>query len=267
MFGFFTERRRRRLRAQPPPPAWDALLRERFVLYPLLPPPDRTELLGHVQVLLSEKRFEGCTGLAVTDDMPVLVAAQAALMLLRRKTDYYPTVSAVLLYPGAFIATTHQHVDGGYWEVEEQVRDGEAWQRDYVVLAWDTVTAGARGRDQGRNVVLHEFAHHLDAEDGDFDGVPPLTRAQTQEWAPVFEEAYERLCEDDDLNRPTALDRYGAENPAEFFAVVTETFFMRPKRLIDYAPAVYDQLAKYFGQSPAFWTANAPQNHEPAKGG
>jgi Mlc titration factor MtfA (ptsG expression regulator) len=253
MFGFFRERRRRRLRAQAPPPSWDGLLREGMALYARLPAQDRAELLAHAQVLLAEKRFEGCRGLTLTEEMPLLVAAQAALLLLRRRTEYFPTVSSVLLYPDAFIATTHHPVDGGYWTVEEEARDGEAWQRDYVVLSWDTAAAGARNRDRGMNVVLHEFAHHLDAEDGEFDGVPPLTRAQTQEWTPVFEEAYERLCEDDDHDRPVALDRYGAESPAEFFAVVTETFFMRPRRLLDYAPAVYEQLAKYYGVTPAQW--------------
>ncbi len=255
MFRFLRERRRRRWRAQPPPDAWEGLLREQFALYPRLPPADRAELLSHVQVLLNEKRFEGCRGLMPTGEMRALVAAQAALMLLRRPTDYYPTVSSVLLYPGAFIAKVNEPVAEGWYEEEEEVREGEAWHRDYVVLAWDTVQAGARDRDGGRNVVLHEFAHHLDAEDGEFDGAPPLTRAEVRAWRPVFEEAYERLCEDDDLDRPTALDRYGAESPAEFFAVAVETFFMRPRRLLDYAPGVYDQLARYFRQAPALWMA------------
>lgn len=253
MFGFFKERRRRRLREQPPPASWDALLREKCALYARLPAQDRPELLAHMQVFLNEKRFEGCKGLALTEEMPLIVAAQASLLLLHRTADYYPTVAAVLLYPGAFITKGYNHLGPGYWSEEERPADGMAWHHDYVILAWDAVLAGAQDRDRGRNVVLHEFAHHLDAEDGDFDGVPPLTRAQTKEWAPIFEDAYERLCDDDESNRPIVFDRYGAESPAEFFSVVVETFFMRPKRLMDYAPEVYDQLAKYFRLSPILW--------------
>jgi hypothetical protein len=69
----------------------------------------------------------------------------------------------------------------------------------------------------------------------------------------VFEREYEALIEADDRGRRTLIDPYGAENPAEFFAVVTESFFKRGAKLGERHPELYDLLAAYYRQDPAGW--------------
>ncbi len=254
IFGLFRRARRRRLRARPFPPEWDALLARRWGTYPLLPEEDRRELQGHVWVLLNEKRFEGCSGVEVTDEMRVLVAAQAALLLLHRETDYFPRLVAILIYPDSFRSPRQHHDEIGVITEHHEVLAGESWDRGTVILAWDEVRRGLRGHGDGYNVVLHEFAHQIDCENGPADGFPGLSRRQARaEWARVMSDAFETLGRDSDRGRWTFLDPYGAQDPAEFFAVATESFFECPRDLRREMPEVYEQLRRFYRQDPAAW--------------
>ena len=103
MLAFFKEQRRRRLRKQPVPEAWRAIISRNLPFFDRLSAADQDELLGHVRVFLEEKRFEGCGGLRLTDEIRITIATQACLLLLHRKTDYYPRLVTVLVYPSGFI--------------------------------------------------------------------------------------------------------------------------------------------------------------------
>src|SRR5205085_6414584 len=203
--------------------AWQSILERRLVLYRRLPPADREELAGHMRVLLAEKNFEGCGGFEMTDEARVLITAEASLLLLHRETDYFPALQSVLVYPDAYVVPV-QYEAGGGMVVEESVDHiGESWMTGSVVLSWKDVLAGAGGRDRGCNVVLHEFAHQIDAETGETDGTPPIDDPALRErWKQVFEREYERLCELADRRRRTSIDEYGASHPSEFFAVRSE---------------------------------------------
>jgi len=252
MFGFLRRRRRRRIRERPFPEAWVAILRRNVGYYPFLPEADRRELHGHVLVFLAEKRFEGCGGLAITDEIRVTVAAQACVLLLHRKTDCYPRPESILVYPHAYVAEGAQPGPGGLPIVGEDVRLGESWQTGAVVLAWDDVQQTVSGVHDGHNVVLHEFAHQLDQEDGSADGAPLLpSRSMYAVWARVLSEEYGRLQDDIDRHRRTLIDRYGATNPAEFFAVITEAFFEKPIPLRRRHPDLYNTLRDFYRQDPA----------------
>src|SRR5213594_2729355 len=224
IFGFLKERRRQRLRAQPIPPAWRSILTRNLPIFRRLPPEDQTELLGHVQVFLAEKRFEGCGGLELTDEIRVTIAAQACLLLLHRETDYYPQLVTILVYPSGYTAHEKRHLEGNIWEEGDEARLGQTARRlGSLVLAWDDVKRGPAGPSDGRNLVLHEFAHQLDFEDFQTDGAPDLaTRADYQAWARVMNREFKALGAADEAGMSTVLDPYGATNPAEFFAVVTE---------------------------------------------
>src|SRR5690606_32830266 len=137
---------------------------------------DRRELRGHIRVFLAEKHFEGCGGLTLTDEIEVTIAAQACLLLLHRETDYYPRLITILVYPSTYVAHAREPIGGGMVIEGEVARLGEAWKDGVVVLAWDDVLAGASDLHDGHNVVLHEFAHQLDQEDGTADGAPVLGR-------------------------------------------------------------------------------------------
>jgi Mlc titration factor MtfA (ptsG expression regulator) len=252
VLGLFTERRRRRLREKPFPPAWQAIIRKNVPVFERLSPDDRAELLGHVQVFLAEKSFEGCGGLELTDEIRVTIAAQACMLLLHRETDYYPELTSILVYPSGYVVEGERFLGGGIWEEGGEGRLGHtARELRAMVLAWDAAKQGAADPGDGKNLVLHEFAHQLDFENLAADGTPALlSRGAYVAWARIMSEELEALRAADDAGLPTILDRYGAANPAEFFAVATEAFFERPFELRDRHPDLYRALAGFFSQDP-----------------
>lgn len=244
--------RRRRVLETPFPTAWLEIIERRVPYYQMIPEMDRRELLGHIQIFLAEKSFEGCGGLTVTDEMKVVIAAQACILLLHRSTDYFPELGSIYVYPHPYVAETHHRLPGGVVEDGVEARVGESWRYGNVVLAWDNVLAGARDIHDGQNVVLHEFAHQLDEEDGNANGAPRLElRSQYTAWARVLSEEFNQLNREVSHGHKTVMDKYGATNPAEFFAVATETFFEKPVQLKRKHPALYDELKMFYRQDPA----------------
>jgi len=251
MLGFLKNRRRRRVMAQLFPPAWEEILEQNVAIYQRLPEEDRKELQRRIQVFLAEKRFEGCGGLVITDEMRLIIAAQACLLLLHRKTDFYPGLDSIVVYPSAYLAPTVKPAGPGLVTEGEENRLGEAWRKGPLVLSWEDVLADAAGSADGTNVVLHEFAHELDNEDGAANGAPLLERGDLYaEWSRVLGAAYEQLKRDVESGREGILDEYGATDPAEFFAVATECFFERPIDLRQEQPELYDKLKEFFRQDP-----------------
>lgn len=246
------------MRATPFPDAWRAIVERQFALFGRLSAEDQAELLGHMQVFLDEKKFEGCGGLAITDEIRVTIAAQACLLLLHREPHYYPRLVSILVYPHAYVAQSRERLPGGIVVEEPSGRLGESWVDDVVVLAWDAVRSGASDASDGHNVVLHEFAHQLDQEDGTSNGAPILEhRTRYVAWARILGEEFAALREAAGQGRQTDIDPYGATNPAEFFAVVTEAFFERPDVLRQRHPALYEELRTFYRQDPAAFPSAA----------
>jgi Mlc titration factor MtfA (ptsG expression regulator) len=262
LFHPFKDRRRKALRAEPLPPEERAIIARNVPFVARLPEVDRAELEGLVQIFLAEKSFEGCGGLELTLEMKVTIAAQACILLLHRDTDLYPDVASILVYPGAYRAVSRTNL-GGVMLEGEQARLGESWTRGVVILAWDHVTATTThpldGHGDAHNVVLHEFAHQLDSEDGAMNGTPDLgARARYRSWAEILGAELAELSREIHDDLATDIDPYGATNPAEFFAVVTEAFFETPRALKTRHPALYQELAGFYRQDPAsLGSANA----------
>jgi len=228
-------------------------LNRNVALYRYLPDSLKKELQGHIYVFLGEKTFEGCGGLKITDEIRVTIAAQACILLLNRKPTYYPTLYTILVYPGAYVAKKTTVVGMQHFE-EMTVRAGESWTRGEVVLAWDDVRQEAIDLAEGHNVVLHEFAHQLDQEDGKSDGAPILPKQSSYKaWARVLSKEYQDLRRKTLSGRLDIMDAYGATNPAEFFAVATETFFERPRQMKLSHPELYEELESYYGLDPLKW--------------
>jgi MtfA peptidase len=265
MFGFLKKRRRSRIRNRPFPAVWREILLRRYSMYSRLPPADRRELEGLIQVFLAEKRFEGCGGQEMTDEVRVLIAAQACLLLLHRDTECYPRLRSILVYPSSYLAKTWRWQPDGTMTEGHEARGGESWPHGAVVLSWDGAMAGAVELDKSRNLVLHEFAHQLDEEDGVADGAPLLdgptfwqTLQRYRTWARVLSEEYQQLRRAAEAGQETVLDTYGAQNPAEFFAVATECFFERPGRLRERHPALYAELKEFYRQDPLQYEPACP---------
>jgi MtfA peptidase len=251
-------RRRRRLRAAPFPAAWRTLLRRRVPAYGQLPFPERRALEGLVQVFIAEKDFVGCAGQEVDDEVRVTIAAQACLLLLGRDAAYFPGLRTILVYPAAFVVEKLRPEPSGVLQETRQVLSGESWSRGQVVLSWEDVLAGAADPADGRNVVIHEFAHQLDQEKGYANGAPILSgRGRRERWAGVLGEEFARLrsrLEWGAAAGSPVLDPYGATDPAEFFAVASEAFFERPAQLAAEHPALYEVLAGYYRVDPRNWS-------------
>jgi len=222
-------------------------LKDHFDLWKVMPEDLRNRLEPIVQVLIAEKNFEGCGDLEeVSREMQVVVMAQAALLLVGRDHRLFSKLRTILIYPDAF--------KGGREEDDETVRLGESWESGSVILSWRSVQRGGEDERDGHNVVIHEFAHQLDQENRHADGLPQLeSRSAVGNWAHAFSEAYDHFCKDLDAGRKTVMDPYGATNPAEFFAVATETFFEKAKRLHEDYPELYAQLEEYYGLDPRGW--------------
>ena len=255
MSFLFRPRKRERLRAAPFPDDWRRTIERNVPIVLRLSPADQEELFGHVQVFLAEKHFEGVGGLELTDEIRVTVAAQACLLLLHRDTDYYPLLKSIIVYPSTYVVPEEHSLGGGIWEEGEDALLGHTSRGlSALVLAWDSTLHGARDMGDGENVVLHEFAHQLDFEQGDVNGTPTLgSNGQYASWARVLGAEYDALRRASDEGRPSVLDDYGAENPAEFFAVATEAFFERPVELRAKHAALYEELRTFYQQDPASW--------------
>lgn len=238
---------------RPIPEGWLAVVRARLPYVAALPPAERERLLHHARSLLTTLRWEGANGLVLTDDMRLVIAAQAALLTWKRSDLPFPRLKTVVVYPTTFRPRpAFAWVAGPPSHERESPTLGQSWSDGTIVLAWDDVLHGAAAPHDGHNVVLHEFAHQLDSVDGLADGVPALPPAVTAEaWERTLHRAYDQLEREMAAGASSPLDPYGLTNRAEFFAVATESFFERPDALRRAYPDLYQRLAGYYGQDPA----------------
>lgn len=225
-------------------------VRANWKLWDEMPEGLRTEIEGLALVFLDEKVFEACGGLkTVTDEMRFVVAAQACLLWVNQRGVPYPTLRAILMYPDAYRVKDEFGM--------HSVRLGESWSRGTVVLAWKSVRGGGLNDEDGHNLVLHEFAHQLDTVNGPADGFPELPpNADFESWTEVFGKEFQTLCEDTDQGRRTVMDAYGTTNEAEFFAVATETFFEKPRKMEEEHPELYRLLRDFFATDPEKWPSS-----------
>ncbi len=252
LFGF-KRRARERVRAEPFPEEWRAIVDEDVPHVKYLSAEERDELEKTMLVFLERISFEGAGGLVLDDDMRVIIAAQACLLLIGQgDQEVYPRLQSVVIYPGSWSSEQQELQPDGTVLVSDQRRVGESWGAGTLVLSWIAVERGARDVNDGQNVVFHEFAHQLDSEEPWSAGAPVLPkRGMYGPWARVLGAEYRELVDDLENNRRTLLDAYGATNAAEFFAVTTEYFFERPRALRERHPELYEQFHLFFQQDPA----------------
>jgi Mlc titration factor MtfA (ptsG expression regulator) len=246
----FTRRgRRREALARPFPEAWRRLLLRNVRPWRSLNSAERTRLEELIRIILVDKNWEAADGFRLTDDMRVIIAAMACLLILELDYDYYHRVTSIIVTPTTMVQAGDRSVGDGLFTDEPEDVIGLAHYGGPVVIAWDAVRAEARDRHRGHNVVYHEFAHKLDMLNGTVDGTPPLeSREEYRRWAAVGGTEYSLLR---DGGGGDLLDPYGAEDSGEFFAVVTEVFFDRPVAMEAEKPELYAMLRDFYRQDPA----------------
>ena len=202
-----------------------------------------------VILFMRRKVFEGAHGLVVTQSMALIIALQACLPVLKLGLGGYEGWLTVIVYPSGFAP---KRVIRDEYGVEHHVQSnlaGEAWQRGPVVLAWDETERA--GIIDGHNLVIHEFAHKLDMQNGQANGFPPLHPGMDSiAWNSAFSAGFEDLQHKCSAGEYIGIDCYGASSPAEYFAVLSEVFFERPDVLQQHYAAVYEQLRQYYRQDP-----------------
>jgi Mlc titration factor MtfA (ptsG expression regulator) len=256
-------RRRQRLLSGPFADERRRILRERVRHYQYLDARQRERLEGFVQVLVAEKDWVGGSGFELTDEMKVTIAGYAAVMTLGLDEPYYfDRLKTIIVYPAGYVPHASRF-DQYQVSGPQSPRLGEAWHRGPVVLSWAQIVDPKKMRP-GSNLVIHEFAHHVDGLDGDLDGSPPIVdRRQGRTWYRVSEEEFERLRREAQQGEATLLDHYGASNRAEFFAVASECFFERPRAMRDRHAELYRVLADFYCQDTAAWLPDA--TNEPSQ--
>jgi Mlc titration factor MtfA (ptsG expression regulator) len=249
----FAQARRDRVMRETFPPTWRKILRHRLPYLRAMPADLQLRLKKRIQVFLADKPFIGCAGLLITDEMRVTIAAQACLLTLNRRGETFPNLRQILVYPAPFLVD-RVHAEGGVVQERRRVLSGESWSQGQVVLSWPDVVEGARLPDDGRNVVIHEFAHQLDQENGGANGAPGIAgRERRARWAKVMGDEFARLRQRAASGQPSPLSDYGATDPAEFFAVASEAFFEQPRQLAEGHPALYAELSGFYRLNPLSW--------------
>jgi hypothetical protein len=238
--------------AQPFPAGWEAWIRGNCRHFLHLSPRDQDRLRRDVRLLVAEKNWEGCNGQIVTDEIRVTIAAHAALLGLGFDAVPFERLLSILVYPDTFVSRQVRRAKWGGIEEADEPRLGEAWYQGPILLSWREVREQCIETDSGRNVVIHEFAHLLDMQNHEVDGIPALAlHTDAEKWVAVFQDEFQRLIRQARHRRKTVLDYYGATSEAEFFAVASEAFFERPAPLREESPELYAILQEFYRQDPA----------------
>ncbi len=248
-----TKARRNRLFQEPLSPEHITILENNVPLYTRLPEELRETLQGCINYFLDEKVFVGCEGLEITDETRLVIAANACMLLVNKRVKCFPGFETILVYPDTYVARKVSH-DGLVEAHGDSIRAGESWYRGPIVLSLTDVVRGSSNEQDGHNVVLHEFAHKLDEENGVMDGLPVLREsAHYKEWAEVLTREYDEFLDRVERGKNKVIDEYGAVSATEFFAVATESFFEKSKQMKKRLPELYQQLQTFYDLDPAQW--------------
>lgn len=200
-------------------------------------------------LFLHSKSLEGIGELQITTEMRLFIALQACLPILNLGLNWYNGWISVVVYPGAFSRQSSEMDEYGVMHQGRANLSGESWQRGPVILSWNDIVH--RGDIDGRNVVIHEFAHKLDMQNGRANGLPPLHKGMSvNQWAEVFSKAYADFQLRLEYHHPIPIDSYAATSAGEFFAVFSEMFFEKPAVIRQFYPEVYELLVRFYHQDP-----------------
>lgn len=225
-----------------------------FPPYLFLSPPEKERLNLKINYFLLHKRIEAIGGLKLNKEMRLLIAAHACLIITNMELDdIYPGLKNIYVMEGSYIEKNNP-VNPYAGLPLHSPRLGESWKRGPIILSWDSVEQIINYSPKKHNLIIHEFSHHLDQQDGYFDGTPKLqTPLQFQHWANVMGKEFLALRGRVSHQQRTDIEAYGATNEAEFFAVCSEYFFTDPLGLVTKHPEIFQIYLNYFKIDPRKW--------------
>ncbi|MCH9653578.1 MAG: zinc-dependent peptidase [Planctomycetes bacterium] len=252
IFTWLRNRRRKKILSSPMPGHWEAILDQNVRQLSRLNSQQRALLFQRVQIFVREKYWEGCNGFQITEEVKLTIAGQACLITLGFARDCFDHLKTILVYPDTYAATDNFQNSIGVLTEGTSFRLGESWGKGPIVLSWSSIYEGGQIPDDGRNVVVHEFAHYYDASEGQFNGTPPLhNNEEYQRWEEVMTAEFQELRDQLAQGEETFIDPYGSTNPAEFFAVCSEHFFEQGSQMREYSLDLYETLKLFYQQDPA----------------
>lgn len=244
--------KRKWIRRRPFPNQWLQVLQARVPVYQHLPKPAQRKLQDRIKIFMHEKLFEGCGGLTITLEMRVVIAAHACMLILEESSGHYPNLKSILVYPQDYMAPVYRVDTGGVVTEGWESRSGESWNPGNIVLSWGDIRTDLDNPDSRNNLIYHEFAHQLDYQYGLSAGIDGKGQTEREdEWTIELARTFRQLHRKAQRGEPDVLDRYGATNPAECFAVVTECFLQQPSALRRQYPELYRHLAEFYSFDPS----------------
>ena len=251
MFEAIRRWRRKRILASAaiPEPLWREAL-EALPFLAVYTEPELVRLRERVVLFLSDKSIVGATGFVVTPLMRVMIAIQACVLTLNLDPGLYDGWESVVVYPDEFVTDLEYEDEIGVVHRRNEPLAGEAMPGGPVALSWPDVEGDWSAT--GMNLVIHEFAHKIDMRSGEANGCPPLpAEMPPRKWQKTMLAAYEHFQARVQDGEDTAIDPYAADSPAEFFAVLSEVFFVDPTLLHGEYPSVYQLFTWFYRQDPA----------------
>lgn len=246
--------KRKYISTRPFPDPWISILEYKVPVYRRLPRTLREQLRKHIPIVISEKNYEGCGGLTLTEEMKVIITAYACVLILKETADYYSDLQSILVYPDSYIAPVSEMNEGGIISEGFEPRSGEYWGTGNIVLAWREIEKNISGSRTGQNLIYHEFSHLLDDRYGLTSGITMEGKAlRTDDWTQTLASSYRRHGRNMHENRRSVLDEYGTRSPAEFFSVASEAFFEAPDALHREMPDLYRVLRSFYALNPLSW--------------
>jgi MtfA peptidase len=249
MFGLFKTWRRKRVlrRSRLDPALWKRVTGSMPFLQGLTAA-ELQRLRDFSVLFLAAKEMHGARGFVPTDAVRLSIAVQACLPILNLGLDAYQGWVGIVIYPGEFKVRREETDESGVVHEYDDELSGEAWPGGPVILSWQDIKLG----EAGYNVVIHEFAHKLHMVRGDMDDFPaPHSDMDREPWLEAWDLAYAAFCDQVDRGVETVIDPYASEQPAEFFAVLSEAFFTLPLAVRSTYPELYRQLTLFYRQDPA----------------
>jgi len=246
LFSFFFWPKKKKRITEPIPGSYKSILIERVPFYQNLDDNRKQEFENRVQHFLATTRITGVKT-TVEDIDRVLIAASAVIPIFNFQGWEYVNLHEVLLYPDAFDHDFQQA--GSHRSVIGMVGTGA--MNHVMILSQNELRQAFLDKTGKANTAIHEFVHLVDKTDGAIDGVPEfiLEKKYILPWLQLMRREIELILED-----RSDINPYGATNEAEFFAVVSEYFFERPKLLQEKHPELYRLLSEIF---------NSPENKLP----
>ncbi len=237
--------RYKKLKAMPFPKEYETIL-QHIHQYKVLSPAHKEKIHLLILIFIDQKEFVGAK-MSINNEIKVIIAFYACLMRLGFELGEKDHVSTIIVYPEHFIVN-NGHTSGGIYHDDTSVLEGQS-ANGTVVISWQDIKHDI-SQQKKENVIIHEFAHELDFEDGFADGTPVLEGSRYKTWSNVFSKAFDTLKDQSDhgevSERSTLLGSYALTNEAEFFAVCSERFFETPQAFKMYFPNIYQELKLFY---------------------